>query len=74
MIGRIQNRLYLMVLSLWSSLHYLSFVPQDTMAYCRKTIEIFTEASTGWEIIIRDDEDVSPDLAILLPGQTLGWR
>ena len=44
------------------------------MAYCRKTIEIFTEASTGWEIIIRDDEDVSPDLAILLPGQTLGWR
>ena len=56
-----------MVLSLWSSLHYLSFVSQDTMAYCRKTIEIFTEASTGWEIIIRDDEDVSPDLAILLP-------
>ena len=44
------------------------------MAYCRKTIEIFTEASTGWKIIIRDDEDVSPDLAILLPGQTLGWR
>ena len=40
---------------------------RKTQWNCRKTIEIFTEASTGWEIIIRDDEDVSPDLAILPP-------
>ena len=31
------------------------------------TIEIFSEASAGGEIIIRDDEDISPDLLILPP-------
>ena len=28
---------------------------------------MFTEASAGGEIIIRDDEDISPDLVILPP-------